>query len=91
MGAKDHITTCGHTREVRIGPLALPADTYSVEITDKDDKKTVLLGSNAMRVFLALSYIPVIAKLEGTPRLIAIWNRWCGKGSSVRIYTIVYM
>jgi hypothetical protein len=26
------------------GPLALPADTYSVEITDKNDKKTVLLG-----------------------------------------------
>ncbi len=42
-------------------------------VVDRMSKKTILVGSNAIRVFLALSYIPIVAKLEGPPRLVAIY------------------
>jgi MFS family permease len=42
-------------------------------LVDRMSKKTILVGSNAIRVFLALSYIPVLSHLQGTPRLIAIY------------------
>jgi hypothetical protein len=45
------------------GPLELPADTYSVEITDKDDKKTVLLGPADVAVEAGGSYT-IVAHLD---------------------------
>lgn len=46
------------------GPLALPADTYSIEITDKDDKKTVLLGPADVSVESGGNYT-IVANLDG--------------------------
>jgi hypothetical protein len=45
------------------GPLDLPADTYSVEITDKDDKQTVLLGPADVTVAAGGSYT-IVAHLD---------------------------
>ncbi len=45
------------------GPLELPADTYSVEITDKDDKQTVLLGPADVPVAAGGSYT-IVAHLD---------------------------
>ncbi len=45
------------------GPLALPADTYSIEITDKDDKKTVLLGPADVTVEAGGNYT-IVANLD---------------------------
>jgi hypothetical protein len=45
------------------GPLDLPADTYSVEITDKDDKKTVLLGPADVAVEAGGNYT-IVAHLD---------------------------
>lgn len=45
------------------GPLALPADTYSIEITDKDDKKTVLLGPADVAVEAGGNYT-IVANLD---------------------------
>ena len=42
-------------------------------VVDRRSKKMILVGSNAIRVFLALSYIPVLSHLQGTPRLLAIY------------------
>ncbi len=42
-------------------------------VVDRVSKKTILVGSNAIRVFLALGYIPVVANLEGPARLLAIY------------------
>lgn len=45
------------------GPLDLPADTYSVEITDKDDEQTVLLGPADVAVEAGGSYT-IVAHLD---------------------------
>lgn len=45
------------------GPLDLPADTYSIEITDKDDKNTVLLGPADVAVKSGGNYT-VVANLD---------------------------
>ena len=45
------------------GPLALPADTYSIEITDKDDEKTVLLGPADVTVAAGGNYT-IVANLD---------------------------
>jgi hypothetical protein len=45
------------------GPLDLPADTYSVEITDKNDKKTVLLGPADVAVDAGGNYT-IVAYLD---------------------------
>jgi hypothetical protein len=45
------------------GPLNLPADTYSVEITDKNDKKTVLLGPADVTVKAGGNYT-IVAYLD---------------------------
>ncbi|MCZ3386360.1 MAG: DUF4397 domain-containing protein [Actinomycetia bacterium] len=45
------------------GPLALPADTYSIEITDPDDKKTVLLGPADVTVEAGGNYT-IVANLD---------------------------
>ena len=45
------------------GPLELPADTYSVEITDKDDKSTVLLGPADVPVAAGGNYT-IVAHLD---------------------------
>ena len=42
-------------------------------VVDRVPKKLILVGSNAVRVVLALSYIVALNRLEGTPRLIAIY------------------
>lgn len=42
-------------------------------VVDRMSKKTILVGSNAIRVFLALSYIPIVGELTGPSRLIAIY------------------
>lgn len=42
-------------------------------VVDRMSKKTILVGSNAIRVVLALSYVPILSNLEGAPRLIAIY------------------
>ena len=69
------------------GPLDLPADTYSVEITDKDDKKTVLLGPADVTVEAGGNYT-VVAYLDATgdPTVKAFESRSagarCASGSS---------
>ena len=40
---------------------------------DRHPKKWILVGSNVIRVFFALSYIPILSQLEGAWRLIAIY------------------
>ena len=45
------------------GPLALPADTYSIEITDAKDKKTVLLGPADVTVAAGGNYT-IVANLD---------------------------
>jgi hypothetical protein len=45
------------------GPLALPADTYSIEITDGKDKKTVLLGPADVTVAAGGNYT-IVANLD---------------------------
>ena len=45
------------------GPLKLPADTYSVEITDKDDKQKVLLGPADVPVEAGGNYT-IVANLD---------------------------
>ncbi|MCZ3388688.1 MAG: DUF4397 domain-containing protein [Actinomycetia bacterium] len=57
------------------GPLALPADTYSIEITDKDDKKTVLLGPADVTVAAGGNYT-IVANLDakGDPALTPFEN-----------------
>lgn len=45
------------------GPLALPADTYSIEITDPDDKKTVILGPADVAVEAGGDYT-IVANLD---------------------------
>ncbi|MEO8106015.1 MAG: DUF4397 domain-containing protein [Actinomycetes bacterium] len=45
------------------GPLALPADTYSIEITDNNDKKTVLLGPADVTVEAGGNYT-IVANLD---------------------------
>ena len=57
------------------GPLALPADTYSVEITDKNDKKTVLLGPADVTVAAGGNYT-IVAYLDakGSPAVKAFEN-----------------
>lgn len=40
---------------------------------DRVPKKWILVGSNALRVIFALSYIPIVSQLDGTPRLLAIY------------------
>ncbi len=42
-------------------------------IVDRVSKKWILLGSNAIRVVFALSYVLVIAKLQGPAQLLAIY------------------
>ena len=42
-------------------------------VVDRHPKKWILLGSNVVRVFFALSYIPILSQLEGAWRLIAIY------------------
>lgn len=42
-------------------------------VVDRMSKKTILVVSNAARVFLALAYIPVVANLQGSARLLAIY------------------
>lgn len=42
-------------------------------VVDRLSKKWILLGSNTVRVFFALSYILVLSQLEGAWRLIAIY------------------
>ena len=57
------------------GPLELPADTYSVEITDKDDKQTVLLGPADVSVASGGNYT-IVAYLDanGDPSVKAFEN-----------------
>jgi len=57
------------------GPLELPADTYSVEITDKDDKQTVLLGPADVSVASGGNYT-IVAYLaaNGEPSVKAFEN-----------------
>jgi MFS family permease len=43
-------------------------------LVDRVPKKWILVGSNALRVLFALSYIPIITQLDGTPRLLAIYT-----------------
>lgn len=42
-------------------------------VVDRVPKKWILVGSNAVRVLFALSYILILSKLEGNPRLWAIY------------------
>lgn len=42
-------------------------------VVDRIPKKWVLVGSNAVRVLFALSYIFILGQLEGTARLLAIY------------------
>jgi MFS family permease len=42
-------------------------------LVDRVPKKWILLGSNLLRVIFALSYIPIVSQLDGTPRLLAIY------------------
>jgi MFS family permease len=42
-------------------------------LVDRVPKKWILFGSNMLRVVFALSYIPIISQLDGTPRLLAIY------------------
>lgn len=42
-------------------------------VVDRVSKKIILVGSNAIRVLLALAYIPVVSQLEGSGRLVAIY------------------
>jgi hypothetical protein len=57
------------------GPLDLPEDTYSVEITDKDDKGTVLLGPADVSVMAGGNYT-IVAYLDdkGDPTVKAFEN-----------------
>lgn len=57
------------------GPLELPADTYSVEITDPDDKKTVLLGPVDVSVEAGGNYT-IVANLDakGDPTVTPFQN-----------------
>ncbi len=57
------------------GPLALPADTYSIEITDKNDKNTVLLGPADVPVEAGGNYT-VVANLDakGKPTVTPFQN-----------------
>lgn len=57
------------------GPLALPADTYSIEITDKDDKNSVLLGPADVAVEAGGNYT-VVANLDakGNPTVTPFEN-----------------
>jgi MFS family permease len=42
-------------------------------LVDRMSKKWILVGSNLLRVIFALSYIPIVSQLDGTPRLLAIY------------------
>ena len=42
-------------------------------VVDRHPKKWILVGSMSIRVFFALSYIPILSQLEGAWRLIAIY------------------
>jgi MFS family permease len=42
-------------------------------LVDRVPKKWILVGSNALRVLFALSYIPIVSQLDGAPRLLAIY------------------
>jgi hypothetical protein len=57
------------------GPLDLPADTYTVEITDKNDKGTVLIGPAEIPVEAGGSYtIAAYLDAKGSPTASAFAN-----------------
>src|SRR5512134_1822632 len=53
---------------ITILAFTIPAVIFSPVagvVVDRRSKKMILVGSNAIRVFLALSYIPILSQTEG--------------------------